>query len=123
MAKNKIDNDIVTFLNSAGETVSNDPRWLARQTLESYGVGQKAEDFDVPGEYDDLEGPELKALAKERGISTKGFRRASQFREALEAWDEEQEMNSSGDSDSDSNESDDDSGNDNSSSDSGSTEE
>lgn len=100
--------DIVFFENSAGEKVSNDPRWHAQKTLASYGVEGK-QDFDMPGEYDDLSGAELKALAKERGISAKGFRKASQYREALEAWDEEQE---------DSDESDEDESNDDPSSDS-----
>ena len=80
----------VTFLNSAGEEVSNDPRWHARKTLESYG-GKEVVDFDIPGPYDELEGAELKALTKERGIKTTGFRKASQFRDALEAWDDAQE--------------------------------
>jgi hypothetical protein len=36
MAKNK--DDIVTFLNSAGEEISNDPRWHAKRTLEAAGM-------------------------------------------------------------------------------------
>lgn len=34
--------DIVTFLNSAGEEISNDPRWHAQKTLEAAGMNQPA---------------------------------------------------------------------------------
>ena len=81
--------DTVTFLDSAGNVISNDPVWLARRTLAEAGVEGKAPDFDMAGPYDHLDGPELRALTKERGIVTKGWRKASQFRDALEAWDEE----------------------------------
>lgn len=91
----------VTFLNSAGEIISNDPFYLAQQTLSKAGVEGKAPDFDVPGPYDKLTGDELKALAKEREISTKGFKKASQYRDALEEWDEAQENPDSDDDDSD----------------------
>ena len=80
----------VTFLNSAGETISNDPLWLAQQTLSEAGVEGRKPDFDIAGPYDDLDGAQLKTLATERGIKTKGWRKASQFREALEEWDEVQ---------------------------------
>lgn len=91
----------VVFLNSAGEEVSNDPRWLARKTLAAYGGTTKAADFDIPGPYDHLDGVELKALTKDRGISTKGFRKASQFRDVLEAWDEEHDDEADSDDESD----------------------
>lgn len=84
MAKN---NDYVTFLNSAGEEISNDPRWLAEKTLREAGVGQ-AEDFDISGAYDELSGAELKAEVKKRGIKVQG-RKASDYRQALEDWDDE----------------------------------
>lgn len=41
MAKNK--SDMVTFLNSAGEEVSNDPRWHAQRTLEAAGLDNSNE--------------------------------------------------------------------------------
>lgn len=81
---------IVYFEDSQGNVFSNDPRWLARKTLNDLGVEDNNTDFDMPGPYDNLSGAELKALAKEREISTKGFRKASQYREALEAWDDKQ---------------------------------
>lgn len=34
----KTQDDIVTFLNAAGEEISNDPRWHARRTLEAAGM-------------------------------------------------------------------------------------
>ena len=95
----------VTFLDSNGNTISNDPLFLAQQTMAEAGVGGKAEDFDIPGPYDHItDGKELKALAKERGISTTGIRKASVFRDLLESWDEEHE-NDNDDSDSDDDES------------------
>ena len=98
----------VTFLNSAGETISNDPLWLAQQTLSANGVEGRKPDFDIAGPYDHLDGPELKALAKERGIKTTGWRKASLFREALEEWDEVQaDADADADSDSDDDDSDD----------------
>lgn len=41
MAKNK--SDIVTFLNSHGEEVSNDPRWHAQRTLEAAGLDNSSQ--------------------------------------------------------------------------------
>ena len=76
----------VTFLDSEGNVISNDPIWQAQQLL---GLNQP-EDEDLPGEYDDLTGAELKALAKERGISITGMKKTSELRAALEAWDAEQ---------------------------------
>lgn len=88
MAKQK--EKYVTFLNSAGEEISNDPRWLAEKTLSAYGVGQKAPDFEIAGPYDEItDGKELQALAKSRGIPIKGIRSATKIRELLEAWDDE----------------------------------
>ena len=102
MAKQK--EQYVTFLNSAGEEISNDPRWLAQKTLEQYGVErQKAPDFELAGPYDEItDGKELQALAKSRGIPIKGIRSATKIRELLEEWDDE---NPSEDSDDDNDES------------------
>ena len=90
--------EAVTFLDSSGNTISNDPVYLAQQTLSQAGVGGR-EDFDIPGPYDELTGDQLKAEVKKRGISARGFRKASQFREALEAWDEENEPEDESDAD------------------------
>lgn len=105
MAKEKY--QAVTFLNAAGEEISNDPRWLAERTLREAGVEVSADadtselteeiaakdaeiealkaalaakeaeesldDEDEPtGNYSDVKGKDLTALAKERGISLKG---------------------------------------------------
>lgn len=91
-------NDIVTFLDSKGREISNDPRWHARKTLKSEGVdvdqleakiaeltaqlqaqnaaaaaseGVEDEDADEDSPYADVKGKDLSALAKERGISLK----------------------------------------------------
>lgn len=98
----------VTFLNSAGEEISNDPLWLAQKQLSDAGVEHySAPEFDVPGDYDEFDGAALKALAKERKISLVGIRKASAIRELLEQWDEDNES-----ADGDSSDEDDDSGND-----------
>ena len=98
MSKN---DEFVTFQNSAGEEISNDPRWHAKRVLEEAGMS-KAEDFDIPGPYDSItDGKELKQLAKDRGISTVGIRKASVIRDLLEQWDEDQEKSEDDDSDSD----------------------
>ncbi len=97
-------NDYVTFLNSAGEEISNDPRWLAEKTLREAGVGVGAADFDIEGAYDNLTGAELKAEVKKRGIKVQG-RKASDYRQALEDWDDEHSDEADDDDDSNSNDS------------------
>lgn len=39
--------EYVTFENSLGETISNDPRWLAEQTLAAAGVGSADKDAEI----------------------------------------------------------------------------
>lgn len=89
----------VTFLNSAGEVISNDPIYLAQQQLAAAGlinpqvtpVVPVAHDDDELGEdsdedkvdYATLNGPQLKALAKERGVDIKGLRTVGEVRKAL----------------------------------------
>lgn len=39
--------EAVVFLNAAGEEISNDPRWLARKTLEQAGESDNAKDARI----------------------------------------------------------------------------
>lgn len=91
----------VVFENSQGEEVSNDPVWLAKKTLEKYGAQQgvafgstrpqRAADYDEvlidTSKYDGLKGPELVALAKERGVDITGLKKVGEVREALATAD------------------------------------
>ena len=109
--------DIVTFLNSAGEEVSNDPRWLAKKNLansgtdvdalqaenealkarlaaletgatdDSAGVDEDEAQKDDGDDYDKLDGKALKALAGERGVDIKGMTKVSEVRAALREAD------------------------------------
>ena len=116
----------VTFLSATGETISNDPVWLAEKTLASAGVEidksagsdelreeldakdrelqalraqlaaketEELEDEDEPtGNYSDVKGKDLTALAKERNISLKNddgsAKKAGEVRAELIAQDE-----------------------------------
>lgn len=83
----------VTFENSLGETISNDPIFLAQRTLEAAGVTSGAErpgdheDY-MPTDYDDMDSKELKALSLERGVDIKGLKTVGQVRAALVAADD-----------------------------------
>ena len=109
--------DIVTFLNSAGEEISNDPRWLAKKNLansgtdvdalqaenealkarlaaleagatdDSAGVDEDEAQKDDGDDYDKLDGKALKALAGERGVDIKGMTKVSEVRAALREAD------------------------------------
>lgn len=81
----------VTFTNSLGEVISNDPIFLAQQTLARAGMGASDADQSIDGDnpYADLGGKELKALAKERGVDITGLKTLGQVRDALVAADEE----------------------------------
>jgi outer membrane protein TolC len=52
MAKTK-DEDFVIFLNSAGEEVSNDPRWKAQQLLEAAGMSASEDTEELYQELDE----------------------------------------------------------------------
>lgn len=99
----------VTFENSLGETISNDPYFLAQRTMEQYaalpaeqqgmhapkGAGSDDSDEDIdngdtPSEkpYADLKGPALKALAADRGVDISGLTKVGEVRAALVADDE-----------------------------------
>lgn len=69
----------VVFENSLGETISNDPIFLAQQTLAAAGIALQAEEDDSEEtltvepatqveDYKSLDGAALKALAAERGV-------------------------------------------------------
>ena len=74
----------VTFLNSRGEVITNDPILRAQQLL---GIDPSADDSDeeIGDEFEDLGGKELKALAKEREVDISGLRTVGEVREALRA--------------------------------------
>lgn len=112
----KLTGPIVTYLDAEGNEISNDPRWIAQQYLREQGVTEEEEDaaeedneteaqgdegqeqtsYDEEGseeevvDYDSLNGKELKALAKERGVDITGLTKVSEVREALRAADEEE---------------------------------
>lgn len=84
----------VTFLNSRGETISNDPVWKAQQTIQAAGADNGASDddnldkepqLDADGNrtYGELDGKELKALAEERGVDISGLKKVGEVRQAL----------------------------------------
>ena len=96
----------VTFLDADGNEISNDPRWHAEKVLQASGVNVEAmqakiaelqakvdaaNNTDITDDGDDeseddlakLKGPELKALAKERGVDISGMTKVSEVREAL----------------------------------------
>lgn len=87
----------VVFENSRGEIISNDPIYIAQKRLQDAGLlpTQQEDESLIGVEYKGLTAAELIALAKERGISTKGLTKASQLRakliEADEAADEADE--------------------------------
>lgn len=106
--------DIVTFLDSRGRVISNDPRFhlrkmqeqeearlanLQQQEVEATGE-QPSEEADEAAEeepteddedkaqgddLDELRGKELKALAAEEGVDITGLTKVSQVREAIRA--------------------------------------
>lgn len=84
----------VTFKNSLGETISNDPIFLAQRTLAAAGISGKVDDsgdaFDE-NPYSDLKAAELKELAKERGVDIKGLKTVGDVRNALVAADDAEE--------------------------------
>ena len=104
----KIPADIVTFEDSAGNVISNDPRYHALKTLEDSGISfadsqpetlaaKAAEKAQAgventssaksgPENYEDVKGKDLGKLAKDREIEIKGLK-ASQVRAALMAQD------------------------------------
>jgi hypothetical protein len=62
MAKNK-DEDFVTFLNSAGETISNDPRYLAKKYLEEHGETEdNSEELEALRLQNEAKDAELESL-------------------------------------------------------------
>lgn len=94
----------VTFLDSEGNEISNDPVWLARRTLAQHGVEDITEtstekasaeaeatstsdDESIAEDYSKFDGKQLKELAKERDISIKGLKTVGEVRQALIAAD------------------------------------
>lgn len=92
----------VTFLSAEGEEISNDPVWHAQRVLRQAGVEtpqaapktaeeELEDDDESTGDYSEVKGEALVALAKEREISLKredGTKlKAGEVREALVAQD------------------------------------
>jgi len=93
----------VTFLSATGEEISNDPVWHAQRVLRAAGVetpqaapsteeDDDLDDEDEPtGDYSDVKGKDLTALAKERSISLKNedgtAKKAGEVRAELIAQD------------------------------------
>lgn len=80
----------VTFLNSRGETISNDPVFRAQQIMAGVKVDDSNEDItteqvDENGKrtYGELDAKELKALASERGVDISGLKKVGEVRKAL----------------------------------------
>ena len=80
----------VTFLNSQGETITNDPVLLAQQRIDSItGVDStKRDDSNDEVEQDDnpissMSGGELKEYAKANGIDIKGLKTVGEVRERI----------------------------------------
>lgn len=100
MAENS---DIVTFLDHEGNVISNDPRWIAEQTVrrfedtaENPEGGVTEQGVETEG-YAGREAEWLKEEVKRRRdagreIDTKGVKRKSQLVKLLEADDEAQEI-------------------------------
>lgn len=80
--------ETVTFLNSRGEVISNDPVWKAQQLL---GIKPDDSDEEMLDEnpYANMTARELKDLAAERGVDISGLKKVGEVREALAAADEE----------------------------------
>lgn len=93
----------VTFENSLGETISNDPIYLAQKTLENAGIAfnqsQPAQlaaaqaaaaddsdedlDEDEATDYSKLGQKELKELADERGVDISSAKKVGEVRQLL----------------------------------------
>ena len=95
----------VTFEDSEGNVISNDPVWLAKQTLKQYGVEEQSTEASAPAasettqtastsddesmveDYAKFDGAALKKLAKERNVDIKGLKTVGEVRQALIAAD------------------------------------
>lgn len=86
----------VIFLWPDGTEFSNDPDWQAARRMEAYAVAHPgaprvgtgpSDDTDF-SEYDDMDGPALKAAAKEKGVDITGLKKIGLVRAALVAHDE-----------------------------------
>lgn len=96
------DYEPVVFENSLGEIISNDPVFLARQTLEAAGMTiqqavQQApesrpddseenlgdDNTETPEDYKGFKGPELKKLAELKGVDISSFTKVGEVRAAL----------------------------------------
>lgn len=65
-----------------GEVIhkSNDPYWNAEQLVKSRGTG---DDDEIPDEYEDLNGKQLKAKAEEEGVDITGLKTVGEVRAKL----------------------------------------
>ena len=93
----------VVFENSLGETISNDPVFLAQRTLASYGLSeptpeapevddQEEDDSeeDLVEDYTGFDSKDLKVLAAERGVDMSNIKKLGALRSALMALDAEE---------------------------------
>lgn len=82
----------VTFLNSRGEVITNDPVVKAQMLLGiSTPAGASDEEEIDTDPYNSLKGAELKTLAAERGVDIKGLKTVGEVRDALREADKEEE--------------------------------
>jgi pyruvate/2-oxoglutarate dehydrogenase complex dihydrolipoamide acyltransferase (E2) component len=80
----------VIFENSRGDIISNDPVYLAQQTIDAYTGGNSSNGDDEAidtSPYADMNGRDLKAAAKERGVDISGMKTVGEVRRALEEDD------------------------------------
>jgi len=91
----------VVFEDSRGNKISNDPVWLAEQTLKNAKAAMGAEDPTASAQgtdknnelidtspYADMDGKALKAAASDKGVDITGLKTVGEVKAALIAFDE-----------------------------------
>ena len=86
--------DFVTFEDSSGNTISNDPNYLALERLKAAGISTEGgartpadHDEELTTPYDHLKQTELKDLAKKHGVDIKGVKTLGELRGRLDDAD------------------------------------